>query len=110
MGTEDGDVELQTSNILLLFSSRRRHTRYIGDWSSDVCSSDLRAPDEQLVRRARLGVDQRAEPLRRLREAAARVLEVADAQLETRRRRGRTPEQALAGLGREEVEPRRIDG
>src|SRR6195256_3076627 len=23
-------------------SSRRRHTRYIGDWSSDVCSSDLR--------------------------------------------------------------------
>src|SRR5437762_10224204 len=25
------------------FSSRRRHTRYIGDWSSDVCSSDLSA-------------------------------------------------------------------
>src|SRR5437763_3403098 len=23
------------------FSSRRRHTTYIGDWSSDVCSSDL---------------------------------------------------------------------
>src|SRR5436189_840958 len=23
------------------FSSRRRHTRYIGDWRSDVCSSDL---------------------------------------------------------------------
>ena len=23
------------------FSRRRRHTRYIGDWSSDVCSSDL---------------------------------------------------------------------
>src|SRR5437763_16389355 len=23
------------------FSSRRRHTSYIGDWSSDVCSSDL---------------------------------------------------------------------
>src|SRR5437764_7511855 len=23
------------------FSSRRRHTRYIGDWNSDVCSSDL---------------------------------------------------------------------
>src|SRR5437879_1985824 len=22
--------------------SRRRHTRYIGDWSSDVCSSDLK--------------------------------------------------------------------
>src|SRR5437879_6852096 len=27
------------------FSSRRRHTRYIGDWSSDVCSSDLAIRD-----------------------------------------------------------------
>src|SRR5437763_3407757 len=27
--------------FLFFFSSRRRHTRYIGDWSSDVCSSDL---------------------------------------------------------------------
>src|SRR5437879_8174240 len=27
--------------IFFLFSSRRRHTRYIGDCSSDVCSSDL---------------------------------------------------------------------
>src|SRR5215203_3709961 len=25
------------------FSSRRRHTRYWRDWSSDVCSSDLRS-------------------------------------------------------------------
>src|SRR3984957_11365707 len=25
----------------LLFSSRRRHTRFSRDWSSDVCSSDL---------------------------------------------------------------------
>src|SRR5438876_12369412 len=25
------------------FSSRRRHTRWTGDWSSDVCSSDLQA-------------------------------------------------------------------
>src|SRR5207248_7138785 len=25
------------------FSSRRRHTRSYGDWSSDVCSSDLGA-------------------------------------------------------------------
>src|SRR5437764_6987326 len=29
------------SFFLFFFSSRRRHTRYIGDWSSDVCSSDL---------------------------------------------------------------------
>src|SRR5437660_10558386 len=26
------------------FSSRRRHTRWPRDWSSDVCSSDLSAP------------------------------------------------------------------
>src|SRR2546430_4858120 len=27
---------------LFFFSSRRRHTRFDCDWSSDVCSSDLR--------------------------------------------------------------------
>src|SRR5207248_1842301 len=27
--------------LLFFFSSRRRHTRSYGDWSSDVCSSDL---------------------------------------------------------------------
>src|SRR5437764_2788674 len=30
-------------SFLFFFSSRRRHARYIGDWSSDVCSSDLLA-------------------------------------------------------------------
>src|SRR5262245_62189528 len=28
------------------FSSRRRHTRCLSDWSSDVCSSDLGRADE----------------------------------------------------------------
>src|SRR5256885_4148053 len=27
--------------VVFFFSSRRRHTRLQGDWSSDVCSSDL---------------------------------------------------------------------
>src|SRR2546426_10258900 len=33
-------------DLFFFFSSRRRHTRLQGDWSSDVCSSDLtrRAP------------------------------------------------------------------
>src|SRR5690606_41190220 len=32
------------------FSSRRRHTRFSRDWSSDVCSSDLHVcPPEVLV-------------------------------------------------------------
>src|SRR6266511_1172481 len=29
------------------FSSRRRHTRFSRDWSSDVCSSDLEVIDDQ---------------------------------------------------------------
>src|SRR5713226_5480858 len=37
--------ELITSDRIdacFFFSSRRRHTRWTGDWSSDVCSSDLK--------------------------------------------------------------------
>src|SRR2546426_11712546 len=30
--------------FFFFFSSRRRHTRLQGDWSSDVCSSDLPSP------------------------------------------------------------------
>src|SRR5690606_40265587 len=29
------------SSCFFFFSSRRRHTRFSRDWSSDVCSSDL---------------------------------------------------------------------
>src|SRR5260370_30903007 len=29
-------------SVFFFFSSRRRHTRFKCDWSSDVCSSDLR--------------------------------------------------------------------
>src|SRR3712207_3691518 len=35
-------------SIFFFFSSRRRHTRYWRDWSSDVCSSDLGIPLEEL--------------------------------------------------------------
>src|SRR5256885_4778591 len=30
--------------VVIFFSSRRRHTTLQGDWSSDVCSSDLLEP------------------------------------------------------------------
>src|SRR5256886_9180790 len=30
--------------VFFFFSSRRRHTRFDCDWSSDVCSSDLNLP------------------------------------------------------------------
>src|SRR2546427_2257781 len=32
--------------VFFFFSSRRRHTRFDCDWSSDVCSSDLRHAQE----------------------------------------------------------------
>src|SRR5690606_39418833 len=44
--------------FFFFFSSRRRHTRFSRDWSSDVCSSDLRqvTGPEELV--ARIGGDE----------------------------------------------------
>src|SRR5690606_39800054 len=44
------------ASCLLFFSSRRRHTRFSRDWSSDVCSSDLKssrgpAPAATILRR-----------------------------------------------------------
>src|SRR5690348_18226269 len=61
--------------ILLLiwcffFSSRRRHTRWTGDWSSDVCSSDLAHADPGAVRRRRRGIPARQIPRRRTGGAA----------------------------------------
>src|SRR2546426_7743466 len=39
--------------IFFFFSSRRRHTRLQGDWSSDVCSSDL-GGDLEVLREKKL--------------------------------------------------------
>src|SRR4029453_17831459 len=36
------------SFFFFFFSSRRRHTRSLCDWSSDVCSSDLKAHRDRL--------------------------------------------------------------
>src|SRR5256885_17232265 len=44
--------------MCFFFSSRRRHTRLQGDWSSDVCSSDLHtglAVAAAVTRRSRAG-------------------------------------------------------
>ena len=35
------DVSQEVCLLVFFFSSRRRHTRFTSDWSSDVCSSDL---------------------------------------------------------------------
>src|SRR5215208_7932900 len=61
--------------LVFFFSSRRRHTRWPRDWSSDVCSSDLEA-----VGLAHHAVRRDAEPreirLDRRRELRLRALEV----------------------------------
>src|SRR3712207_2809913 len=41
-GVDELDGVVLTCDERFFFSSRRRHTRYWRDWSSDVCSSDLR--------------------------------------------------------------------
>src|SRR5947209_12602185 len=55
------------SALLFFFSSRRRHTRYWRDWSSDVCSSDL-----DWLTRYRAGID--AVTPAEVRAVAARYL------------------------------------
>src|SRR5260370_19450297 len=47
--------ELSPLSFFFFFSSRRRHTRFKCDWSSDVCSSDLDGFQVSLVLEA-LGV------------------------------------------------------
>src|SRR5438045_6112890 len=47
-------------SVFFFFSSRRRHTRCLSDWSSDVCSSDLRRKG---VRRAS-GLEDSTRPTR----------------------------------------------
>src|SRR5690606_40551577 len=42
------------------FSSRRRHTRFSRDWSSDVCSSDLKTVDPPPEIAARIRREQAA--------------------------------------------------
>src|SRR5215510_16612822 len=66
------------SFCFFFFSSRRRHTRWPRDWSSDVCSSDLRRgglhrgprsepPGEQLAaRRAGIWRERRRSEERRV--------------------------------------------
>src|SRR5205085_7289929 len=42
--------------VFFFFSSRRRHTRFDCDWSSDVCSSDLAWEElQQLARHGGIG-------------------------------------------------------
>src|SRR6516162_10420122 len=50
------NVAPECAGIDFFFSSRRRHTRLHGDWSSDVCSSDLDISWVRSLSGYRLGV------------------------------------------------------
>src|SRR2546426_1815512 len=59
---EDGIRDYKVTGVLFFFSSRRRHTRLQGDWSSDVCSSDLiRAALQRHVRALAHGIGVRSD-------------------------------------------------
>src|SRR6267378_2626245 len=66
---EDGIRDLYLTGVHFFFSSRRRHTRSLRDWSSDVCSSDLRArmPGSSRTYRERSAASRRGSGRRRRR-------------------------------------------
>src|SRR5258706_8160778 len=45
--------------FFFFFSSRRRHTRLVSDWSSDVCSSDLTTYDPATKKLLRIQISNR---------------------------------------------------
>src|SRR5256885_2065908 len=73
-------LEFYSFYCFFFFSSRRRHTRLQGDWSSDVCSSDLHAHLRQMPPLARqrgaalrghhIGVDLLVDPMQIDQDAA----------------------------------------
>src|SRR5262245_64191271 len=82
--------------LFFFFSSRRRHTRCLSDWSSDVCSSDL-----ALARRRRRSA---TGPARRRRSLVpphdARRLSRAPRARRDVDRRGAVPARRRAQIGR----------
>src|SRR2546427_9969753 len=73
------------TSYFFFFSSRRRHTRFDCDWSSDVCSSDLLCRDEaQRLREIRL-----LEDLALLKRHAAGAEDSRGFGVEARARRSR---------------------
>src|SRR5438093_13156432 len=58
---------------VFFFSSRRRHTRLVSDWSSDVCSSDLSCRSITFASSGRRGSGRTSET-ERLGHAVARLV------------------------------------
>src|SRR5437870_10075718 len=83
------------SSFVFFFSSRRRHTRWPRDWSSDVCSSDLRKIRMALLHRlvVRLDAELVEEALPRQRAGSLRVgLSVGEGEASSERSEEHTSE------------------
>src|SRR5262249_59516926 len=78
------------------FSSRRRHTRLVSDWSSDVCSSDLHRAIRARGRRGGPGAGVR----RRARGPCRAAAGAAGGRAFHHRRRPRRPAPGRAQIGR----------
>src|SRR3989454_9724849 len=100
--------------LIFFFSSRRRHTRLQGDWSSDVCSSDL--GEREFSFAARLVRFHRAHPLDQLAVslgiaavlvAGEELYPARDQLIEVARERLR--DRNDLGRSREPLHPRKID-
>src|SRR2546429_5996628 len=98
------------NTVFFFFSSRRRHTRCSRDWSSDVCSSDLKRREHLRVDLAGVGLTRDGEDLgeahlqRHAGIELAHFLIVAVEQLEEARLSPRRPLDA-AELQRVEAAP-----
>src|SRR6267154_3019238 len=84
---------------VFFFSSRRRHTRWTGDWSSDVCSSDL----EAMHILEQVGLADKAHAMSRgLTQVDMRKLELARAM--AAKPKLLISDEAMAGLSASEVD------
>src|SRR5207248_3922037 len=82
----------------IFFSSRRRHTRSYGDWSSDVCSSDLaQARTQKPVEQARPEPvdDGKLREIEERRQELQKALEASEAALRQQRERERAAREEL---------------
>src|SRR5690606_39932984 len=57
-------LSIRLTFVAFFFSSRRRHTRFSRDWSSDVCSSDLPSRAARHATRSKLPLITSAQLLR----------------------------------------------
>src|SRR5256886_5419839 len=99
--TDDG----YAVRCLFFFSSRRRHTRFDCDWSSDVCSSDLLAGEQTLQVGEQAAIEQRTpeQVAEALYQVGGRDVRQSDRH-EHDGAGARTPHQIGRAAGRERVE------